>query len=1257
MKRALVSLLPVVVVAAAAAFFLLRDRDADDPLLGTDLAHDETARGPAEARLEGRGVVSAPPVPTATGFVLQGRVVDEAGKGVGGVPVVARPVTYTQRHQTSQVLDNAYEGAVDPGDPVEAVTSAADGTFALRSLAADGRWSLEARPAPPRVGSTQSIWLDRRPGAAPDVRLVVRDGSPLRVRVVDATGAGLTAFVSASGPLKDRRAFSWSQRALPTDGDGRLTIPAVPAPDLMLTVRVPRRAQKAGVRIETPTSEEIVVRIGERDGARVSGRVLGSDGEAIAGARVLVRVAENPKLYWEGERTEAIATSAPDGTYEVSGLPALYLESLHADAPGHCPRSIPRVAEQLAAGQTVTVDVVLLKGGVVGGRVLTSGGTPVADAMVSVAGMPTLHDGQHRADGVSDGQGNYLIESLPPGAAVLAVHAEGYFLPDLLPGRYGRSARGVSITVAEEGAVVEQDLVLARGIPVHGRVVDERGEPAAGAQVAASSTATRPTGGVRVPLPRATAGADGHFAFAGLTPAPDWMFQARAGERCSAWSTAQSLAEDQAEPLVLDLTVRPGATLAGRVLDDADQPVAGVTVGLQPQHAAQQAETDTDGRFAFRGLPADTYQLHIYRRPWMRERPPPVEVSLEWGEVSEDTVLRTVTGLRVAGIVVDEAGEPVPGQTLWLQLLEGDLRRPVHYLRSGVDGHFEIEGVAPGRYALRIEGSEESMDIEAGDEDVRVVAPASARAVLEGVVLDPEGEPLAKGSLLVSWPYPGGGTRGEHTVVTDGRFRVEVPGEKGISLELKSATDLAGRPLNVRMQKREDVDAGQSPITIRLEEGYFVAGRVVDAAGKGVAGAQVQIAHGSTRFPPMPFGQSTTSGQDGAFRIVGLDPADGQLQVQPPPAYAPPPPVPVQPSVEGVLVRLAAAARLEGRVVGPDDEPVAGAQVYAHWSVEDGISQSQRTTTDTDGRFRLEGLGSEPLRLYVSQPHSQGGRWEYLPVNLQDIDPTQTDLVVRLERGVWIEGHVFGPDGSPAEEGSVSVLVSSLLEGARRRSESANVGPAGAFAVGPIPPGPCRLTASGQGAELRPSEPVEVEAPAEGVRLHLRKGWTIEGRLQGADVEGFQVTLRYPLDGRNHRSTGNRTDATGRFVFGGLEEGTAGTIHAWRKDDDRYALLADVRAGGPAYDLDLKAGRTISGHLEGTVAEGGAKAQVTAKGPHGISVYARLDGSESRTFELRGLPPGTWTLSGYVWGDSATRLGPVEVEAGATDVVLRPVPK
>jgi len=164
------------------------------------------------------------------------------------------------------------------------------------------------------------------------------------------------------------------------------------------------------------------------------------------------------------------------------------------------------------------------------------------------------------------------------------------------------------------------------------------------------------------------------------------------------------------------------------------------------------------------------------------------------------------------------------------------------------------------------------------------------------------------------------------------------------------------------------------------------------------------------------------------------------------------------------------------------------------------------------------------------------------------------EVVVRVWRGVFIEGRVLGPHGDGAEE----MLVSAFgLE--NRGRASARSGTEGGFRIGPLVPGRYRLDASHSPDDsLAPSEPVEALAGDTDVVLRVTAGGSVSGVVvdaaTGEPVKasvGLSEAVEKP---RGYRMTSGRS--SGEFSFGGL---TPGDYHLCAASDDgRVGVLRDV---------------------------------------------------------------------------------------------------
>jgi hypothetical protein len=152
------------------------------------------------------------------------------------------------------------------------------------------------------------------------------------------------------------------------------------------------------------------------------------------------------------------------------------------------------------------------------------------------------------------------------------------------------------------------------------------------------------------------------------------------------------------------LAVRPFVTLR----DEAGKPISNAVVRVKPPGSlsffgtpeiVEEKQTNADGRTRIEGLdPKARYTLTVY---------PPTErsdlLSYELaGWLPENTDLTLERARRIAGVVHDQDGEPVPGARLsWSHVAEGmDQRGKTLSSTAAADGTFALENLRSGKYRI-----------------------------------------------------------------------------------------------------------------------------------------------------------------------------------------------------------------------------------------------------------------------------------------------------------------------------------------------------------------------------------------------------------------------------------------------------------------------------------------------------------------------------------------------------------------------------
>jgi len=233
---------------------------------------------------------------------------------------------------------------------------------------------------------------------------------------------------------------------------------------------------------------------------RVTGRVLSPSGEPLAGAEIAIvplsSEFDSPELdtpCWlaSAESREVVArtTSAADGRFEIPASPPSgdpRLEGVYADLLWNlvvrAPRCRPLIREDApGAGAALDCgDVRMLPGAAVRGRVVDSQGAPLAAAEVSLSTGPLGADLSYRQSSAyaeisrtrTDADGRFEFASSFAGSPTLNV-------------RHREAAASLSQAVAaKQGELTDLGaLAMARGGTISGRVLDEQGQPVAGARL------------------------------------------------------------------------------------------------------------------------------------------------------------------------------------------------------------------------------------------------------------------------------------------------------------------------------------------------------------------------------------------------------------------------------------------------------------------------------------------------------------------------------------------------------------------------------------------------------------------------------------------------------------------------------------------------------------------------------------------------------------------------------------------------------
>ncbi|HEY5948604.1 MAG TPA: carboxypeptidase regulatory-like domain-containing protein, partial [Kofleriaceae bacterium] len=588
--------------------------------------------------------------------------------------------------------------------------------------------------------------------------------------------------------------------------------------------------------------------------------------EPVPGATVIAQ--RDAPAMMLGERAIHTATTGGDGRFRIAGLrPGAY--ELAARATKRASRA-PTIVGIGVAEQVSDVEIVVGSAPVVRGVVVDENGQPAPNVEVNAFSGPG-----DNTDTKADAKGAFVLEGLAAGHYMLMARSD-QFVPAGTTSieLAGKDVDGVKITVRH-------------GLRIKGHVEKRQ---ICEVQLDFDESAMSP-GDMPMLIAPVTTSPDGEFD---VGPARAIAYHLSA--RCP--SGEQGDKKIDAKPAMADVVieVKPGASIAGKVVDGTGKPVAGVAVMATPTGGTErtvivngmvtsgaQALTNAAGAFELRGLGAAAYRLGVLDRG----RPLPMK--------SDSKVTLTAvehkTGVTLAvdrpdgvirGVVTGADGKPIADA--WVSLHQdirdmigdamdhepgGSRMVTVQARDDGGDtggmppaltdasGKFEIKNLPRVPWTVVAEAQAGKLRGRAA----RVVPDADIKLQALGLT-ELKGKVIAPGGMPASFQVElEGATRAQRSFASaDGTFsfsRVD-PGDYTVTI-----TSSAG---NGRATVKVVADQ-TATVEVTLAANAIVVGRLVDAAGKPVGGAPLAIIPDTGQVRVELNGPPLTSNPDGTFRL------------------------------------------------------------------------------------------------------------------------------------------------------------------------------------------------------------------------------------------------------------------------------------------------------------------------------------------------------------------------------------------------------
>jgi protocatechuate 3,4-dioxygenase beta subunit len=595
--------------------------------------------------------------------------------------------------------------------------------------------------------------------------------------------------------------------------------------------------------------------------------------------------------------------------------------------------------------------------------------------------------------------------------------------------------------------------------------------------------------------------------------------------------------------------------------------------------------------------------------------------------------LGLIAAARIAGQVVDEAGQPVPSARVRANRDALAIWMPGQGEPVDGEGRFELIGLEPGRHGVGAEApgfvpATATVELKSGEQVDGLVLRLARGASIAGTVLDDRGRPVAGARVAGFRDRELGpnvrvqGIDADAAVETDANGYFVLSGIEGEQVSLRAWAE------GCASQTLAGVAVGTGNVTFRLDRLGRISGRLLDTEGRPLAGSQVsaRVFNGavrsggpSSRLPDLDRlggGDAAETDAEGRFELGGVRPGTVTLEARGP-AHLPiegyTVVVVAGATVANVTLRAETGAVLVASVVDPLGKPVAGALVEV----------------------------TEPPRPAV--PGAPGGR----------------QFAVRAGLGT-------GPD---------AVRISS--DGDPRLLREARTGADGSVRIGGLPSGPVRIRARSE--VHAPSRPVDLAVPRRGAleaMLSLRPAGRVELRTvdgAGAPAGELGFVLRGPqgADAADAVETRGRTDAAGVAVVEALLEGRYTAVL-------ELAPQPQVIGSGMAFVMAGAGGQELAATAQELAVRGGETAEVVLTKPllarvHGVvqaadgpapGVEIELRGAEAGpfgpgisavsgpdgAFELRDVPAGSYRIEWGRPGQLVKDRAELEVPAGLADL-------
>ena len=510
----------------------------------------------------------------------------------------------------------------------------------------------------------------------------------------------------------------------------------------------------------------------------------------------------------------------------------------------------------------------------------------------------------------------------------------------------------------------------------------------------------------------------------------------------------------------------PAGRITGRVLAaDNGRPIrrARVFVSATELPGGRGAMTDDQGVYDITELPAGRYTVTVsksgfvslaygQRRPLQSGTP----LQLLDNQQLKGVDFRLPRGSVIAGTIVDEVGDPMPGVTVRVmryQYLQGDRRlAPAGGGQTDDKGQFRVWGLMPGEYYVNAIARNFNIGNFAG------------RGGPGGF-----GGPGGPGGFA----GPGGPGGGRSGFGGRGGFGPPADDEEQLAYAPTYYPGVAAmaeaKPITVELsQEVLDINFG-----MQLVRAARISGRVTNPDGTETTSGNVNLtSDGATTRGQIGGNFASRIDWDGSFSIANVPPGRYILRARgmdsEVPQFAAQPLTVNGQDVDDVTIVLVPGARFSGTVSflpGSTPAPdITGVRITAPATDQDSFGPQQNARVDREGHFTLDGVAAGN---HLIRPNGNMRGWALKSVTIDGRDVTDTPIAVRsgqtisdvaivfTDKVAEINGTITDSQGTPVPDFTVLAFSTdpSLWRPQSRQIVTARPDQTGKFRIRGLPPG------------------------------------------------------------------------------------------------------------------------------------------------------------------------------------------------------------